>query len=120
MKRSQNRKAGFTLVEIMIVVAIIGMLAAIAVPNFIKARQSAQKASCQSQLKQIQGCKVAWALEMRKKGTDTLSGSWDAIVPSYIAHQPFCPAGGTYTLGAVAENVSCELAPSPDWHTFPI
>ena len=63
MKINTSRKAGFTLVEIMIVVAIIGLLAAIAIPNFIRARSSAQANTCINNLRQIDGAKQEWAME---------------------------------------------------------
>src|SRR2546425_8620416 len=68
MQIKTNRKAGFTLVEIMIVVAIIGLLAAIAIPNFVKARETAQLNSIVNNLRIIEGAKDQWALE-QKKGT---------------------------------------------------
>jgi prepilin-type N-terminal cleavage/methylation domain-containing protein len=67
MKTNQTvRKAGFTLVEIMIVVAIIGLLAAIAIPNFIKARATSQQNACINNLRQIDGAINEWALEAGK------------------------------------------------------
>jgi prepilin-type N-terminal cleavage/methylation domain-containing protein len=72
MQIKTNRKSGFTLVEIMIVVAIIGLLAAIAIPNFVKARTTAQKNACINNLRQIDGAKQQWALENGKTGAATV------------------------------------------------
>ena len=101
-------RKGFTLVEIMIVVAIIGLLAAIAIPSFIKARESSQTNACINNLRQIDAAKEQWALANKKVTGDAVV---DADVEVYIkSGRPNCPADGTYTFGAVGTDPTCDAA----------
>ena len=110
-----SRKAGFTLVEIMIVVAIIGLLAAIAIPNFIKARATSQQNACINNLRQIDGAINEWALETGQSSGNAVGGV--ATVSAYIklnagSSVPGCPAGGTYATANVGSTpqISCSLS----------
>lgn len=100
------KKAGFTLVEIMIVVAIIGLLAAIAIPSFVRARQTSQANACLNNLRQIDGAKDQWAIE-EKVATGT-PGAGDLYgTDKYVKKTPECPASGAYTIGALGADPSC-------------
>src|SRR5216110_3060333 len=101
MKIQTSRKAGFTLVEIMIVVAIIGLLASIAIPNYVKARDDTQRNACINNLRQIDGASQTWALENKKTSGDPYTLS---VVKPYLkmdtsGNIPGCPAGGSYSPG---------------------
>src|SRR5260221_8749544 len=110
MKFPKSSQAGFTLVEIMIVVGIIGLLAAIAVPNFVKARSLSQKSACIANLRQINGAKISWALENKKSSADTPTAA-DLYGPTlYIRDEPLCPGGGTYGINAVDSKPTCTIA----------
>jgi prepilin-type N-terminal cleavage/methylation domain-containing protein len=110
MKNSTLRKSGFTLVEIMIVVAIIGLLAAIAIPNFVKARSASQKSACIANLKQINGATATWAMELKHNNSETPVASDLFGASAYIRDQPTCPGGGTYTLTQVDTKPTCSLS----------
>jgi prepilin-type N-terminal cleavage/methylation domain-containing protein len=117
MQTKTNRKQGFTLVEIMIVVAIIGLLAAIAIPNFIRARTKSQQNACINNLRQIDGAIQQWALETKQSATAAVT--MDDVAP-YMGRgtagaQPSCPSAATgstndsYTLDDVATAPVCAI-----------
>ena len=112
--KKQTRKSGFTLVEIMIVVAIIGLLAAIAIPNFVRARETARKNACIGNLRQIESAKEQWALENKKAATETPAAS-ELYPDKYIKSTPECPAGGTYSINNLGTRPTCSITD----HTLP-
>jgi prepilin-type N-terminal cleavage/methylation domain-containing protein len=125
MKSNIAKKKGFTLVEIMIVVAIIGLLAAIAIPNFVKARTTSQQNACINNLRLIDASKQQWALEQRKQTTDSPQGS---DLQPYLGRGangelPTCPVdpnntfATSYTPNVVGTSPQCQIVPTS--HVLP-
>src|SRR5687768_15577903 len=113
----------------MIVVAIIGLLAAIAIPNFVKARGTAQKNGCINNLRQIDGAKEQWALETRAAETAACT---EADVVPYLKNgvNIACPAGGaaaatfaaSYTVNNLGTAPACQIGAgfaAPNAHVLP-
>ena len=90
----KNVKRAFTLVEIMIVVLIIGILLAIAVPNFIRAREQSRAKSCSANLKQIDSAKEQWAMDNKAASGTAVTGGMASLIGAngYIKSEPSCPS----------------------------
>jgi prepilin-type N-terminal cleavage/methylation domain-containing protein len=112
MKLRITTTRGFTLTEMMIVVAIIGLLAAIAVPSYVRARSNAQRSACINNLREMDGAVQVWAIENKRSATD--SYTLDVVRPYLKLNAtneiPPCPANGTYAPGVnVCAGPTCTI-----------
>jgi|ERR1019366_3033832 prepilin-type N-terminal cleavage/methylation domain-containing protein len=105
--KTTRKKVGsgaFTLVEIMIVIAIIGLLCAIAIPNYVRARSNSQASSCINNLRQIDSAVQQFAIENKKRIGDAVTYPTDLtpyIKLNSASSIPPCPAGGNYSLSLI-------------------
>jgi prepilin-type N-terminal cleavage/methylation domain-containing protein len=110
---SKKLAAGFTLTEIMIVVSIIGLLAALSVPSLLRARSRAQEQTCIDNLRLLDGAKQQWALESKAISTSTPTAA--QIMP-YLGrgsgNLPLCPADPQKTFATSYSLNDCSTAPS--------
>ena len=120
----KKMRHGFTLVEIMIVVLIIGILLAIAVPNFIRARESSRAKSCVANLGQMNSATEQWAMDNKKNAGATVALTTLVGTSGYIKSTPTCPSGGSYPTNlTVGSNPTCTIGTNGseafDDHTLP-
>ncbi len=110
--RPNTKKAGFTLVEIMIVVLIIGILLAIAIPNFVQARESSRAKACIGNLKQLDSATQQFAMDGKKSSVYQMTNpEFLALAPTYLHTFPTCPENGVYTAGAtIASYPQCSYS----------
>jgi type II secretory pathway pseudopilin PulG len=97
-------------ITIAAIICILGALAVIAIPNFIKARKTSQANTCINYLSQINSAKQRWASDHKKTANDI--PTWDDLTP-YLgrgdSERLKCPQGGIYTIGKVGEYPTCSL-----------
>jgi prepilin-type N-terminal cleavage/methylation domain-containing protein len=111
---NQNYRSAFTLIEIMIVVALIGLLAGIAIPSFVRCRSTSQQTACISNLKEIDYAIAEWAVEHKRNGNSRVR--FEDIRP-YLKGDVVCPAGGrsfddSYVISTVSQPPMCLRVPT--------
>lgn len=111
IRRSSGPKRGFTLVEIMITIAIIGIVLAIASSAWVRQRLISRQRACQENLAKIDGAKIQWAMENNSAADAT--PTWENLAPTdatgYLRSRPACPGEGVYTMNNISEFATCTI-----------
>ena len=100
MKKTENKVSGFTLIEIMTVVLAMGILLALAVPNFIKYRATSQARACQVNLRSILAAVEEARLERENDLLASIKedGAPSHLVGKFMKSVPECQTGGAYSI----------------------
>jgi general secretion pathway protein G len=111
--KSDRRFKGFTLVEMMVVTAIMASILAIAMPSFTQARDTSKAKACQHNLRQILSAKERWAMDNNRGPMDTPGMAELAVPGVYVKGLPQCPSGGSYVVGRLDELPACTVGGIP-------
>ncbi len=118
MKQSTCRKSGFTLVELIVILVVLGVLGGIAIPKYIQNRTTKRRNACTANLKMMDGAKWSWSVETRQAGTAVPADSDIFGWSLYMGSKLLCPLGGTYSLNAISIRTTCSKSAAPDFHTI--
>ena len=117
---TRDSRSGFTLVEIMIVVAVIAIIASIASANFVRARTTASRNACITNLRQIDVAMEQWSFEKNVAAGTTPTTEQEDEVYSYIdGGKPACPSKGEYTIYAVGAKPQVRCSREDIGHALP-
>jgi prepilin-type N-terminal cleavage/methylation domain-containing protein len=104
---AMKARAGFTLIEIMIVVTIIAIIAAVVIPAYVGYINKSKASVCLGNLRELRVAKVHWSMDNSNNGKD--SPMMSDLVPDYLKKTPVCASGGTYTIGDLATDPVCSI-----------
>jgi len=121
MSESKNKSSKFDSIVWLIIIAAIGILVFLAIPNFIKARHISSANACINNLREIDAAKKQWALENNKTNGTVVT---ETDIKPYIkldkdGNLPKCPQDGIYSIGKVGEPPTCSLGKTNPVHVLP-